>query len=139
MDNYMIKILVAGEVSVGKTTICNLMSSQCIDDTDLDSIYNIQPTIGVEYFSYHIPEKNIKAQIWDLSGNKLYMNIYDQYFKNIDLVFLCFDRKNKTTLEGLNVWLDELKLANKDTKNYPGRIFLIGTDKKNYRKITCKK
>lgn len=79
--NNNIKVIICGDMNVGKTSI--ILKS--INDK-FNNTYN--PTIGVDYFT--ILHKNTKISIWDLSGDKYLKTITDKYFYGKDVVIFVY-------------------------------------------------
>lgn len=71
------KIIFVGDSNSGKTSSIY---------TFKDNKQNIEPTIGVNFFSFR--SNNIYYDIWDTSGNKKFTDIINIYFQNVDSVFL---------------------------------------------------
>ena len=72
-NNLLIKIVVIGDVNVGKTNIIRRIIGENFEE--------LEPTIGVEFAFYDIdnidpedPNKKISIQIWD-TCIKIYINI----------------------------------------------------------------
>ncbi|MFX0182845.1 MAG: ADP-ribosylation factor-like protein [Candidatus Hodarchaeota archaeon] len=86
--NYY-KIIFLGSRGVGKTSIIRR-----ILNLEIDTEY--QPTIGVRFHNLEITsDKNLYLQLWDVSGNESYRELYPSFLKNATAVVLIFDYKNK--------------------------------------------
>ena len=112
MDNKSniktLKIILLGDVSVGKTSIINQYIYNKYN-------YSIESTIGAAYFSkkksfnydpntYTLSDKkdsnilNIQLNIWDTAGQEKYKSLVSMYYKNADIVFYVFDKTNYNKL-----------------------------------------
>ena len=85
------KLILIGDVAVGKTSIINSLLGQKFSD-------EYEPSIGVDFFSKTISYKGkpIKLQIWDSAGQ--------EKFKS--LVILVYDISNKKSFDNLNSWIE---------------------------------
>lgn len=61
------KIIIAGDISVGKTSLLN-------NYKDIEEPTDTIATIGTEYYSfmYKYKGKDVKVNIWDTSGQERY-------------------------------------------------------------------
>ncbi|MHA2366435.1 MAG: Rab family GTPase [Candidatus Hodarchaeales archaeon] len=107
--SYMLKILVAGDSMVGKTTLIQ----RYIANKFLTGIKN---TIGVDFFlkqltSTDIPildsDEDLQAQIWDVSGEERFREILPLYSSGTQGLVLCFDNDEK--LSNLWAWEEVLQ------------------------------
>ena len=66
MEPIKLKLVVVGEPSVGKTSICKRFTQGQFSDTE-------EKTIGSDFYSKNLPKTGTKQQIqftlWDLSGD----------------------------------------------------------------------
>lgn len=101
---YLIKILVAGESFVGKTTLIQ----RYIAD---EFIVGIRNTIGVDFFLKQITEvqfegldeeDHLDLQIWDISGESRFREILPLYSAGTHGIILCFNDIN--SFEKLQDW-----------------------------------
>ena len=90
--SYLVKILVAGESFVGKTTLIQ----RYIAD---EFIVGIRNTIGVDFFLKQITDvqfeglsdDHLDLQIWDISGESRFREILPLYSAGTHGVILCFN------------------------------------------------
>lgn len=83
------KIIFLGSSGVGKTSIIRR-----ILDLEIDTEY--KPTIGVRFHNLEITSgKNLYLQLWDVSGNESYYELYPSFLKDAAVVVIVFDYKNK--------------------------------------------
>ncbi len=102
--SYLVKILVAGESFVGKTTLIQ----RYIAD---EFIVGIRNTIGVDFFLKQITEvqfeglaedDHLDLQIWDISGESRFREILPLYSAGTHGVILCFN--DIPSFEKLELW-----------------------------------
>lgn len=123
------KIILVGDVNVGKTNIIN----RYINNDFLD---NSQSTVGVDLKTkyYYLDNIKVKEQIWDTAGSEKYQSISGVYYKGADGVLLVYDMTNYQTLENLRNWLSLVRsYISEDAE-----IFLIGnkSDLEHKKKVT---
>ena len=106
---YLVKILVAGESFVGKTTLIQ----RYIAD---EFIVGIRNTIGVDFFLKQISEVQFDGlsegdtfdlQIWDISGESRFREILPLYSAGTQGVILCFN--DIPSFEKLDEWEELLQ------------------------------
>lgn len=105
-STYM-KIVVAGEGGVGKTTLIeSFRRGQFYDETTM--------TIAVQFHTmkFNVFDKSINLQIWDLGGQRHFLNmgVFSQYCRGAHAAILCFDISDFNTLEEIPRWLEVLPL-----------------------------
>ena len=76
------KIILIGNVAVGKTSIINSLLGQKFND-------EYEPSIGVDFFSKTMKYKgkNIKLQIWDSAGQERFKSLIPNYIRGSSLIF----------------------------------------------------
>jgi small GTP-binding protein len=105
---YLIKILVAGESMVGKTTLIQRYLSNKF-------LVGTKSTIGIDFFTKKIsgsddiiPELNndehLHIQLWDASGEEKFREVLPLYSAGTQGVLLCFDSTRPETLQKLYEW-----------------------------------
>jgi Ras-related protein Rab-6A len=79
------KIIFLGSNGVGKTSIIRR-----ILDLEIDTEY--KPTIGVRFHNLEITSgNNLYLQLWDVSGNISYHELYPSFLKDAAVVVIVFD------------------------------------------------
>lgn len=123
-DIWCFKIIIAGEASVGKTTLINQYIAG-----KFTSEY--KATIGVDIFTKEVTMKKdnkdhlIKLLVWDVAGQTLFRNFRKRFFANSRGAFLVFDLTVPNSLDRLHSWIDDINEAVND--EIP--LFLIGNKK----------
>jgi small GTP-binding protein len=104
------KLVVVGDIAVGKTTIINSLLGQKFKD-------NYEPSVGVDFFTKNIKfkGKNIKLQIWDSAGQEKYRSLIKNYIRGSSIIFIIYDiasklklykfKLDKNSFENVNHWL----------------------------------
>ena len=114
-----INILLVGNSSVGKTSLCNRYAKGEFHSEFLS-------TIGTDIFgkSVRIDDENIYLKIMDFSGQERYRSIGQSYFRQADGIIFIFDITNKESLLDIENWLSAANNVNNDFKK-----ILVGNKK----------
>eukprot|EP01086_Lenisia_limosa_P000050 TRINITY_DN10093_c0_g1_i1.p1 TRINITY_DN10093_c0_g1~~TRINITY_DN10093_c0_g1_i1.p1 ORF type:complete len:266 (+),score=16.92 TRINITY_DN10093_c0_g1_i1:251-1048(+) len=118
-DNPIIKIVVCGPFSVGKTCLVHRIVYGTFQE-------GAQATIGygVEHRLFSIDNVQYKSQFWDTAGLEKYMAMSMPFMRGASVVLLCFDLSNQLATETLDHWYTMLR-EHTDT----ARMFLVGLKK----------
>ena len=118
--NYVVKIGIIGDYSVGKSSIMNTY------------VYGEErsrhdSTIGVDFNHKIVEYQNhkFKLHIWDTAGQEKFKAIVKSYYRDLDVLFFIYDKTNSKSFLNLENWLYEVEALNqKNTVK-----FLIGNKK----------
>ncbi len=108
--DYIFKVLLLGDSSVGKT--CFLLRYS--DDTFVE---NHISTIGLDYRLKMInlsDNKIIKMQIWDTAGQDRFRAITKNYYKGAHGIILMFDVTSTMSFNNIKNWLLQIKENSSD-------------------------
>ena len=94
------KIILTGDIAVGKTSIINALLNSKFND-------EYEPSIGVDFFSktMNYKGKQIKLQIWDSAGQEKFRSLIPNYIRGASLIFLVYDITNRDTFAHLPEWI----------------------------------
>ena len=83
------RIIFIGESGVGKSNIISRFRYNTFEDSFLT-------TIGIDFHikMIKIRGREIKLNIWDTAGQKKYKGAIKSYYKNIDVICICYDITN---------------------------------------------
>ena len=100
----IIKLLLIGESSVGKTSVMFRFSD------DVFSYTNI-PTIGIDFKikTVEIDGKKIKLQIWDTSGQERFDAITRQYYRGAMGIILVYDITFAKSFDRTEKWIRNIQ------------------------------
>lgn len=100
--DYLFKILLIGDSSVGKTSIL----LRYIDNTYSGEF---QATIGVDFkvSTVKINSKVIKLQLWDTAGQDRFKNIVASYYRGAQGIFIVYDMTNRISFTNVTKWYQE--------------------------------
>ncbi|KOX67362.1 Ras-related protein Rab-34 [Melipona quadrifasciata] len=112
------KVIVIGDVSVGKSSLVNRFCHKIFDN-------NYKATIGVDFEveRFDILGVPFHFQIWDTAGQERFKSIAASYYRSANVIMVVFDLANLTSLGHCQQWLNEAAQSNTE----PYYIFLIGT------------
>ena len=102
IDTY--KIVVLGDISVGKTSILSRFRYGIFEP-------EYMPTLGIDFFSQNLfyEDKTIRLILWDTAGEERFRSFIPSYLKNADCIIIVFDITNKDSFNSLNKWLTDSK------------------------------
>lgn len=104
-DKYQFKVILLGDIAVGKTSILKRFIDDCFEK-------EYYCTVGVEFKmkSIRVNDKETAClQIWDTCGEEKYRTITRQYYRETQGALLVFDLSNRISFEKINDWLNDLK------------------------------
>ena len=106
-DEVILKFLILGDITVGKTTLL------------LKYIDNFTPeiyisTLGVDYKTKNIVFNGIKVslQIWDTAGQERYKVITKSFVKGTDGIIFMYDITQKESFINIKKWIEETEGEN---------------------------
>ena len=121
---FRIKCVILGNCNAGKTSLL----SRYLNNTYYD--YS-ETTIGCSFNNKKIVKDNDEyiIDIWDTAGQERYRALMPMYYRNSDLIFLCFDLSSDSGIsKSFNYWIKEIE-KNNNVENKT--IVIIGTKSDN--------
>ena len=102
---YNIKIIIVGEIGVGKTSVIRRYLTDKFIEGETTSIgYEMQnKSIELE------DETKVNLNIIDTAGEEKYGNLPNQYFKDCQGVIIMYDLTEKNSFSKIEHWLDVIK------------------------------
>ncbi|NXA35259.1 RAB34 protein, partial [Eudromia elegans] len=115
------KIIVVGDLSVGKTCLINRFCKDTFDK-------NYKATIGVDFEMerFEVLGVPFSLQLWDTAGQERFKCIASTYYRGAQAIVIVFDLNDVASLDHTRQWLaDALK------ENDPSNVilFLVGSKK----------
>lgn len=108
-----VKIMLLGDMAVGKTTLCDILLQK-----EFNYIYN--PTYGVDF--YTVNYKTHKMYIWDPAGEYQFRSLINGFIYKTDIVIIMFDANKVDAYDNIIYWRNRVH-------NYAGpqiQIMLVG-------------
>ncbi|KAK7285755.1 hypothetical protein RJT34_20536 [Clitoria ternatea] len=102
--DYVFKVVVTGDSSVGKTQILSRFAKN-------EFCFDSKSTIGVEFQTRTviINGKVIKAQIWDTAGQERYRAVTSAYYRGALGAMLVYDITKRQSFDHVARWVEELR------------------------------
>ena len=127
---FMYKILLLGDSSVGKTCILTRYSENTFQEDHL-------ATIGLDFKQKNVNLENgksVKVQIWDTAGQDRFKSITKNYYKGAHGIMLIYDVTTRRSFDNVRNWIDTIKEEVSDKVN----IILVGNkiDNNDNRQVT---
>ena len=117
-SSFAIKMVILGNYATGKTTLVSRLTTGKMRPFT-------ESTIGCAFSSINRPSKHgtpVQYQIWDTAGQEKYRAMTELYYRNADIIIICFDVGDPASFRDINIWLD---LINDGCQNSNHIRFLI--------------
>ncbi|CAH8647711.1 unnamed protein product [Dicrocoelium dendriticum] len=115
--DYMFKILIIGNSSVGKTSFL----FRYADDSFTSAFVS---TVGIDFKVKTIfrKDKRVKLQIWDTAGQERYRTITTAYYRGAMGFILMYDITNEESFNSVQDWVTQIKTYSWDN----AQVVLVG-------------
>ncbi|XP_071994369.1 ras-related protein Rab-34 isoform X2 [Engystomops pustulosus] len=115
------KVIVVGDLSVGKTCMINRFCKDVFDK-------NYKATIGVDFEMerFEILGVPFSLQLWDTAGQERFKCIASTYYRGAQAIVITFDLNDISSLEHTKQWLQD---ALKENDPSSVLLFLVGSKK----------
>uniref|UniRef100_A0A8B9IN45 small monomeric GTPase n=1 Tax=Anser cygnoides TaxID=8845 RepID=A0A8B9IN45_ANSCY len=130
--DYMFKILIIGNSSVGKTSFL----FRYADDSFTPAFVS---TVGIDFKvkTIYRNDKRIKLQIWDTAGQERYRTITTAYYRGAMGFILMYDITNEESFNAVQDWSTQIKTYSWDN----AQVLLVGNkcDMEDERVVSAEK
>lgn len=115
--DYMFKILIIGNSSVGKTSFL----FRYADDSFTSAFVS---TVGIDFKVKTVVrrDKRMKLQIWDTAGQERYRTITTAYYRGAMGFILMYDVTNEESFNSVQDWVTQIKTYSWDN----AQVILVG-------------
>ncbi|XP_056388226.1 ras-related protein Rab-3B isoform X2 [Hyla sarda] len=115
--DYMFKLLIIGNSSVGKTSFL----FRYADDTFTSAFVS---TVGIDFKvkTVYRNDKRVKLQIWDTAGQERYRTITTAYYRGAMGFILMYDITNEESYNAVQDWATQIKTYSWDN----AQVVLVG-------------
>jgi small GTP-binding protein len=103
--NYLFKVCLVGDSGTGKTTFIESLIKNFYYESK-------EQTVAIDLLTYIVDD--IKFQVWDTSGNIMFLGIVRSYFKDASGILLFFS--DKKSFDNLEYWIGEIRKINQKCK-----------------------
>ncbi|XP_016323102.1 ras-related protein Rab-38 [Sinocyclocheilus anshuiensis] len=103
---HLLKVLVIGDLGVGKTSIIKRYVHQIFSQ-------HYRATIGVDFalkVLHWDSQTVVRLQLWDIAGQERYGNMTRVYYREAVGAFIVFDVTRASTFDAVLKWKDDLDL-----------------------------
>jgi small GTP-binding protein len=103
MCDTLIKLVVVGDSSVGKTHLIRRWSDQSFDESS-------QSTIGISYQmkTVSVDDIDVKVQICDTAGDEKFNSLAPAYFRGAHAALVVYDVTSDRSFASLDNWLKQI-------------------------------
>ncbi|XP_078733915.1 ras-related protein Rab-3B-like [Lampetra fluviatilis] len=128
--DYMFKLLIIGNSSVGKTSFLFRYS----DDTFSSAFVS---TVGIDFKvkTVYRNDKRVKLQIWDTAGQERYRTITTAYYRGAMGFLLMYDITNEDSFNAVHDWATQIKTYSWDN----AQVILVGNKFERLVDVICEK
>ncbi|TSQ46652.1 Ras-related protein Rab-34 [Bagarius yarrelli] len=115
------KVIVVGDLAVGKTCLINRFCKDVFDK-------NYKATIGVDFEMerFEVLGVPFSLQLWDTAGQERFKCIASTYYRGAQAIIIVFDLTDVASLHHTRQWLEDALKENDPTSVL---LFLVGTKK----------
>ena len=94
------KLILLGDVGVGKTTLINKFAK------DPKAAGAPSATVGVDFVKkeMRIGNKDVTIQLWDTAGQEKFESIGYAFYRGVNCCMFVFDLADKASFDNLNKW-----------------------------------
>ena len=98
-----LRIVLVGDEQTGKSC---LIKRYC----EKRFVTKYLPTIGIDYGAtkIYVDKREVRIHIFDTSGNPLFTDVRNEFYKDAHGVLLVFDVGQQSSFESLSRWMDEI-------------------------------
>ncbi|GFV61602.1 ras-related protein Rab-3 [Trichonephila clavipes] len=115
--DYMFKILIIGNSSVGKTSFLFRYAEDAFSSAFVS-------TVGIDFKVKTVfrQDKRVKLQIWDTAGQERYRTITTAYYRGAMGFILMYDVTNEESFNSVRDWVTQIKTYSWDN----AQVVLVG-------------
>lgn len=121
MSKFCFKIIIIGDMNVGKTSLINRYVNNKFHE-------NYKSTIGVDLYKKELKfnTNRVSLQIWDTAGAERFQSIAPSFYRGCDACVLVFDLTNSKSFNSLEQWIDEFLIYSnpRNPESFP--LILLG-------------
>lgn len=127
-DAKTLRILLAGNINTGKTTLCTVFNSgKCVKGEELKSAKGekyAEAAAKAKYKTVCVSDDKVVIDLVDTHGEEKFRTLSTSYYDGVDGVLVTFDLTDRASFEDAKQWLDEVGFL---MENGQVRRMLVGT------------
>jgi len=135
----LIKVIILGDSSVGKTSLMNMYVNRKFNN-------QYKATIGADFLTKEVmvthngDQRLVTMQIWDTAGQERFQSLGVAFYRGADACILVFDLTSKKSFQNLNTWREEFLVQSgpSDHDNFPFVVLGNKVDLKDSRMVSVK-
>jgi Ras-related protein Rab-7A len=135
----LIKVIILGDSSVGKTSLMNMYVSRKFNN-------QYKATIGADFLTKEVmvthngDQRLVTMQIWDTAGQERFQSLGVAFYRGADACILVFDLTSKKSFENLDTWREEFLVQSgpPDPDTFPFVVLGNKVDLKDGRVVNHK-
>ncbi|XP_033109178.1 ras-related protein Rab-6A isoform X3 [Anneissia japonica] len=99
-----IKLVVLGEMQVGKTSLITRFMYDSFDNT-------YQATIGIDFLSktMYLEDRTVRLQLWDTAGQERFRSLIPSYIRDSTVAVVVYDITNANSFHQTSKWIDDVR------------------------------
>lgn len=119
LDGTIVKLIIIGDSSVGKTQMMLRFTDDTFSATTLS-------TVGVDFKVKEVPIEGVpyRVQLWDTAGQERFRNITESYFRRANGIAIVFDISVSATFDSVPTWFDSVESKCNASDSLP--VVLVG-------------
>ncbi|KAJ6244571.1 rab2a [Anaeramoeba flamelloides] len=117
MKNLIFKIIVIGDVAVGKTSLCNRFTQN-----RFNNVHSSTMVVNFRTKLLLVGDEYIKLHLWDTAGTETFRSVTRSYYRGSVAALLVYDITRRETFSHVVRWLEDT--YNHGNKNI--KVLLVG-------------
>ena len=106
---FSFKLVMVGDSGVGKTSLVkHEINNAFYGERDSTIIFEHS------FKNFEIMGKNIRLQIWDISGKEVYHSSIKNFYRSALCIVVVFSLEDSDSLNKVNKWIEEIQENNSD-------------------------
>jgi len=102
--DHLFKILLIGDSSVGKTSICTRFTDNSFSEAFI-------ATLGVDFKIkvLNIDGKRVRLQVWDTAGQERFRTITQAFYRGAHGIVVVYDITERQSFQNVQRWLEDVE------------------------------
>ncbi|CAF1296696.1 unnamed protein product [Rotaria magnacalcarata] len=128
------KLVIAGDMTVGKTAICHVAAN---DANAFPKSYNCTNMADLVPKQIRVPDSDDTVEFFliDSAGNSIYLDSLRDIWVTMDMYCIVYDITNRNSFKNCGMWLEQLSQSRGD-HNVFGVLIGNKKDKESYRVVS---